>query len=110
MLSSTNLQQLGNDCKYEKSARVKFAENIYGISHYFGKIRGKVILINKIGLVEIYCKNGSLIIQSRGILGIITSNDCRVSVANQVVIKAQINEEGFLPMVIYTKNDTFDKK
>ena len=27
--------------------------------------------------------------------------------ANQVVIKAQINEEGFLPLVIYTKNDTF---
>jgi hypothetical protein len=36
MLSSTSLKQLGNDCKYEKSARVKFAENIYGISHYFG--------------------------------------------------------------------------
>jgi hypothetical protein len=66
-----------------------------------------VVLINKIGLVEVYCKNGSLIIQSRGILGIIISNDCRVSVANQLVIKAQINEEWFLPMVIYTKNDTF---
>ena len=48
MLSSTNLKQLGNDCKYEKSFGVKFAENIYGIAHYFGKIRGKVVLINKI--------------------------------------------------------------
>lgn len=109
LLAGNLNEQIHNKCQYAKSSKLIKNDNIYFIRHTFGEIVGKVVLINQPGLVEISCKEGSLMEKTMGLIVLAISEDCKVLLNGIQVFNSKSEAVGFPPKLILRYNETIQQ-
>ena len=66
---------------------------------------GKIVVFNRLGMIEIYCQRKNLLVRAIGIILVAVSNDCSVNLNGQVRIMAQAQNVNmyFEPKVLLHK-------
>ena len=71
------------------------------MKHQFLDTEGKLLILNKIGLIEIFCERGFLIFKNTGFTIITISSDCKVHVNAHLLLQNNVFTFGLKPTVIY---------
>ena len=83
------------------SSRKILQNNIYTMKHRFLGTEGELLILNKIGLIEIFCERGFLIFKNTGFTIITISSDCKVHFNAHLLLQNNVFTFGLKPTVIY---------
>ena len=82
-------------------------ENIYIMKHKFLDVEGHLLIINVVGLIEIFCERGFLLFKNTGFVVISISFDCKVNFNANLLIKNTRSTFGLKPTVLYQLKQGF---
>ena len=97
------------NCQYSKSSKLMKNDNIFFVKHHYGDFAGRVVLINQPGLVEVSCKEGSLMEKTKGLIVFAISEDCKILFNGIQIFNSKINTLGFPPRLILRYNETIQQ-
>ena len=106
LLAKSDTMQIAESCKNREPSRVSFSQNVFYMSHTFGKVVGNLLVSNSKVIIEALCRKGTLLKKSDGLLVIGISLDCDVLINGQIMLTSDQNSLGFQPTVILERKNT----
>ena len=112
LLKSTFSKQTAKICEdhVETMNLHKIQQNVFVVEQRFGRVLAKIIIANQAALIEISCKQGQLIKNTRGLGIFLITLDCSFNLNGMRLVEADPSENGFQPQLIYMRNDTLTKE
>ena len=112
LLKSTFSKQTAKICEdhNETMNLHKIEQNVFVVEQRFGRILAKIIIANQASLIEISCKKGQLIKNTRGLSMFLITLDCSFNLNGMRLIEGDLSENGFQPQIINMMNQTLLKE
>ena len=93
-----------DSCKSSLTNQTQIEQDVFIMPHNFGLTTGWIVVINKVTIMQSFCKLNSILEKSKGFMVILMGQDCSLQLNSQIKIKAKKEQIGIKSIVVLNRN------